>query len=185
MRPLLAVLLVSAVPLVAQQPAPSPAPAPVPAAAPAAAPAPAPAPAPTAAPTAAPAAAAAPAPVVLTATQEQRIIAVGKQATAYFMAFKADSLAAMFASDALERIGGVAGISQLLAQVQEHGGAPEAIVEQKLTRRRGRPQFWTEIKYSNMLDDTLVTRWIIDVDGKIVGAGINPKAAAPEPDPPR
>lgn len=132
-----------------------------------------------------PAPAPAGAPVVLSADQAQLIMDVGKRATQYFMKSQADSLGALFEPEALERVGGVSGIAQMLAQVLERGGAPQGIVEQKLTRRRGQPQVWTEIQYTEMPSDTLVVRWIINVDGRITGAGVTPKTAAPAPDPPR
>lgn len=122
-------------------------------------------------------------PLVITPEQEARIVERGKKATQHFMRFEADSLVAMISPEVVGRMGGKEAVEELLEQIQLMGGKPTGIVEQKLTRRNGRPQLWTEIKFELMGDETVVTRWLFDAEGRITGAGVNPKSQAPAPDP--
>ncbi len=144
-----------------------------------------PAPAPAAAATTAAAApnAAPPAPVVLTAEQEARVLAKGKEALGYFMRFQADSLIAVMDPSVVQRMGGKAPMEEMFEQIQVMAGLPDKIIEQKLTRRRGKPQFWAELSYQNLKDETVIVRFIVEPDGRITGFGANPRSQAPAPDP--
>jgi hypothetical protein len=132
-------------------------------------------PAPAAAPAAAPA-------TPLSPAEEARLLELGKTYTRWFLTGKADSLVGAFAPDMAEKVGGVEGVQQMMNQIAERAGVETKVTEEKMTRRNGRPQFWHAGQFSDLEDDELVIRWVFDQNGKIAGAGINPKANAPAPD---
>lgn len=140
---------------------------------------------PLAAQTTAPAAAqSAPAPVPkLTPEQEAHFLALGKTYNRWFLAGKADSLLQVLAPETVENIGGIEGLRSMMNQIAERAGVETKIVEEKMTRRNGRPQFWHAGLFSDFPDDQLVLRWILDSNGKITGVGAGPLAQAPAPDP--
>lgn len=128
-------------------------------------------------------AAAKPAAVKLTPAQETHLLALGKKYTQWFLGGNADSMVAAMDPVAFEKMGGLDGMLTMMGQISERAGTEVKIVAEKMTYRNGQPQFWHEGSFSEFTDDTLVFRWILNVDGKITGAGIQPKSAAPEPDP--
>ena len=128
-----------------------------------------------------PAPAAAPA-IPLSPADEARFLALGKTYTRWFLTGKADSLMGAFAPEMAEKVGGVEGVQQMMNQIAERAGVETKVTEEKMTRRNGLPQFWHAGQFSELADDELVIRWVFDKDGKIAGAGINPKANAPAPD---
>lgn len=137
----------------------------------------------TATPAAAPAAAAVAAPAKLTPDEEAHFLDLGKTYTRWFLAGKADSMITAFTAESVEKMGGIDGLRNMMNQVAERAGVETKIVEEKLTRRNGRIQFWHAGLFSEFADDQLVLRWILDADGKISGAGAGPKAQTPAPDP--
>ncbi|MEO5824365.1 MAG: hypothetical protein ABIR59_00580 [Gemmatimonadales bacterium] len=122
------------------------------------------------------------APLTLTAADSARYIALGKKYTGWFLGGQSDSLVAVTEADALEKMGGPEGIQTVMEQVNSRAGIELAIVEEKLTRRRGALQFWHAGNFSELTSDQLVIRWLLDDHGKIVGAGIGPKANTPPVD---
>ena len=118
----------------------------------------------------------------LSVAEEAALLALGKTYTRWFLTGKADSLVGAFAPDMAEKVGGVEGVQQMMNQIAERAGVETKVTEEKMTRRNGRPQFWHAGQFSELIDDELVIRWVFDKDGKIAGAGINPKSAAPAPD---
>lgn len=138
--------------------------------------------APLAAQTTAPAAPAA-APAKLTPEEEARFLALGKTYTRWFLAGKADSMLTAFDPEAAEKAGGIEGIRGMMNSLAERAGVETKIVEEKITRRNGRVQFWHAGLFSDFADEEVVLRWIFDANGKITGAGMNPKSKAPAPDP--
>lgn len=140
--------------------------------------------APLAAQTPAPAAPTAPAPppAKLTAEQETKLAALGKTYTRWFLGGQADSLAGAFDADMLARVQGVGGIAEMMGQIAERAGTQTKVVAEKLTYRNGKPQYWHEAEFSELADEPLVIRWVLSPEGKIIGAGINPKSNAPPPD---
>lgn len=127
--------------------------------------------------------AAAPAKVQLTPEQETQLLVLGKKYTQWFLGGQADSLATGFDPEAFQKVGGMDGMLTMMGQIAERAGTEVKIVEEKMTYRNGQPQFWHEGSFSEFTDQTLVFRWVMNVEGKIVGAGIQPRSAAPEPDP--
>ncbi|MDX2262824.1 MAG: hypothetical protein SFU84_14120 [Gemmatimonadales bacterium] len=140
--------------------------------------------APLAAQTPAPAAppAAAPAPVKLTAEQEAKMAALGKTYTRWFLGGQADSLATAFDAEMLTKVQGVGGITEMMGQIADRAGFQTKVIAEKMTYRNGKPQYWHEAEFSELAGESLVIRWIFSPEGKIIGAGINPKSAAPKPD---
>jgi len=132
-------------------------------------------------PAAPPAAAPAP-PPVLTPAQEARFLQLGKTYTRWFLAGKADSLAGVYETTALLRMGGVENIRQQMAQVADHAGTESAVLAEKMTRRNGWPQFWHEGQFTQFADEPIVIRWVMDADGHIVGVGLGPKSRTPAVD---
>jgi hypothetical protein len=61
-------------------------------------------------------------------------------------------------------------------------GAEQKFIEEKMTRRRGNPQYWREASYTNFTDESLVFRWVFDAEGRIVGIGLGPRSRTPAPD---
>jgi hypothetical protein len=122
-------------------------------------------------------------PAPFTAEQEARLLKLGHTYTMWMITGMADSLASAFDAKALESIGGIDGVRERTRTAMEHAGLETIVVVEKMTRRRGQPQFWHEGKFTGLADDNLVIRWILDIDtGKIVGAGMGPKAGTPAPD---
>jgi hypothetical protein len=138
--------------------------------------------APLAAQTPAPAAPAATAPAKLSPDEEARLLELGKKYTRWFLAGNADSLVTVFNPELLPRMGGIAGIADMMQQISDRAGIPTKLVEEKLTYRNGKPQHWYEAEFSELANEPLVIRWLFDPQGKIIGAGINPRSAAPKPD---
>ncbi len=122
------------------------------------------------------------APVTLTAADSARFLALGSKYTRWFMAGQADSLATGMDPEALVNLGGVEKILQQSAMLAERRGSETKIVEEKLTRRLGRLQFWHAGEFSEMEGDVFVIRWILDANGKITGAGLGPKSSTPPVD---
>ncbi len=107
---------------------------------------------------------------------------LGQQYTAWFFGGEADSLLAHMTPESREAAGGVAGVRQAMTDLGGRAGTERVMIEEKMTRRKGKPQYWRESMYSNVGDQTVVLRWVLDTDGQILGIGMNPKAAAPPPD---
>jgi hypothetical protein len=122
------------------------------------------------------------APVTLTAADSARFLALGSKYTRWFIAGQADSLATGMDPQVLERLGGVEKILEQSAMLAERRGNETKIVEEKLTRRLGRLQFWHAGEFSEMEGDVFVIRWILDEHGKITGAGLGPQSSTPPVD---
>lgn len=121
-------------------------------------------------------------PITLTAADSARFLALGKTYTRWFLSGKADSLATAIEPKSLEGLGGIDGIVQAQANVAERAGAETKVVEEKLTRRNGRLQFWHAGEFTGIPGDAFVIRWVLDEQGRIVGAGLGPKANTPPVD---
>ena len=122
------------------------------------------------------------APLSLTKADSARYMSLGNSATRYLLGGRADSLAAMIDSTALERLGGVEGISKQQDNIAERAGVETRVVEEQLTRRNGMLQFWHAGEFSEVTGDQFVIRWLFDEHGKIVGAGLGPKSDTPAVD---
>jgi hypothetical protein len=124
----------------------------------------------------------APAPIKMTPEQEAKLLALGKTYTRWFLGWQADSLASAFDPETLTKVQGVSGISAMMEQIGERAGTQTKVLAEKMNYRNGMPQFWHEAEFSALEGEPLVIRWIMNLDGKIIGAGLNPKSRAPAPD---
>lgn len=113
-----------------------------------------------------------------TAEESAHYMDLGKQAVGYFFDGQADSLLAMMNTESQERVGGVDGVRQMMDTIGERAGMILEVVDQKMTRRNGRPQFWYEAIFSEFEQEPLVFRYIFDEEGLIRGVGVTPKSAA-------
>lgn len=117
-----------------------------------------------------------------TVLTDQQYLRLGNQYSTWFFAGQADSLLAHMTPESVQASGGPDGIRQAAKELESRAGVEKMLVEEKMTRRKGKPQYWRESMYSQMPDQTIVLRWVFDDDGKILGIGMNPKSAAPLPD---
>ena len=122
------------------------------------------------------------APLSLTAADSARFLALGKSYTRWLLRGHADSLVAAMDPRALEQLGGIERVQQQTDMIAERRGTETRIVEEKLTRRMGRLQFWHSGEFSETPGDEFVIRWLLDEHGKITGAGLGPKANTPPVD---
>jgi hypothetical protein len=113
---------------------------------------------------------------------DSQYTALGKRYTEWFFAGRADSLLSHMEPKTGEALGGTAGILDQRDRVATRAGAEKIVMEEKLTRRHGQPQFWHEGMF-DQLDEPLVLRWVMNPAGQIVGVGLGPKSQTPEPDP--
>ncbi|MEP6590818.1 MAG: hypothetical protein ABJC19_06520 [Gemmatimonadota bacterium] len=130
----------------------------------------------------APAPVSAASPITLTPAKEQQLFDLGQRYTRWFLAGRADSVLGAMAPETATEMGGIEGVRQMMDQVAERAGVEVAITEEKMTRRKGNPQFWHAAKFRDFTDDELVLRWVMDADGKITGIGFGPKSRTPDPD---
>lgn len=114
---------------------------------------------------------------------EARFMALGKTYTRWFLNGRADSLLGAMDPATAEKMGGIESIRENMNTVAERAGAELKVVVEKMTRRRGAAQFWHEGQFSEIQGDYFVIRWVMDEKGKLIGAGLGPKAQTPQPDP--
>lgn len=122
------------------------------------------------------------APATLSAADSARFLALGQKYTRWFLTGNADSLLAAVHPSAVEGLGGLEGVREAQGRVAEGAGIEVKVVEEKLTRRRGRLQFWHAGDFSEMTNDQFVIRFVLDENGLIIGAGLGPKANTPPVD---
>jgi hypothetical protein len=128
------------------------------------------------APAAPPTAPAAPKP--FTPEETARYMELGRKANTWFFEGYADSLLAMADSGTRGRLGGLEGIQQQMETIAMRAGVVVRVVEEKMTRRNGTPQFWFEAEFTEFTEGTLVFRWLFNEEGQLVGAGMGPKEMA-------
>jgi hypothetical protein len=112
-----------------------------------------------------------------TEAETERYLTLGKQIQAWFLAGHADSILAASSPEVAEQLG-LDGIRQQMDLFAERAGTVITVLEEKLTRRNGIPQFWWEAEVTNFTAEPVVLRWLFDEEGKLVGAGMNPKSRA-------
>lgn len=114
----------------------------------------------------------------------QTLLALGRQYTTWFYVAEADSLFAHMTEDSRAAVNGVDGIRQESASFAMRAGSEVELILDKMTLRRGFPQYWREARFDGFTDEPLVIRWVFDSTGKIAGVGLTPKSRAPAPDAP-
>ena len=119
----------------------------------------------------------------LSAADETRLLKLGHTYVGWLVRGRADSLATAYDAEALTAMGGVDGLKALMTQLESHAGTEGDVLVEKMTLRKGLPQFWHEANFSTFVDEPIVIRLVLDEkSGKIVGTGMNPKSQAPAPD---
>jgi hypothetical protein len=109
-------------------------------------------------------------------------LALGRKLTEWFFSAEADSLLAHMAPADREGAGGVDGVNRAVSEFIVRAGTEQEVVEEKMTRRRGHPQYWREGRYSDVSEDTIIIRWVFDEQGQVIGIGLGPKRQTPAPD---
>ncbi|HRP08451.1 MAG TPA: hypothetical protein PLL69_08180, partial [Gemmatimonadales bacterium] len=117
-------------------------------------------------------------PAPFTPAEEARYMELGRNVTRWFFNGAADSMYAAASEDTRKAMGGVEGIREQMDEITNRAGYRTLVVEEKMTRRDGMPQFWHEALFSDYTNEPLVFRWIFNEQGELVGAGINPKSKA-------
>jgi len=124
----------------------------------------------------------APAAAAQTALGDAAYLELGRKSYDWFLGARFDSLMAHTAADTWEKVGGAEGMRQRLGELYTRAGTEVEFVEEKMTRRRGQPQYWREAHYSNFTDESIVFRWVFNEQGEITGMGLGPRSRTPEPD---
>lgn len=114
-----------------------------------------------------------------TPEEHARYMALGKKVNTWFFEGQADSIFTIADSSARAAMGGVEGIEQQMERFGTRAGALLRVVDEKMTRRNGVPQFWFEAEFAEFTADALVLRWLFNEEGQLVGAGMGPKGGAP------
>ena len=109
---------------------------------------------------------------------------LGRTYTRWFLNGDADSLVAVTDSAMLANGGGKAWLVDKINQVALRAGAQTKVLVEKMTRRKGIPQFWHEADFAELTGGPLVIRWLMGADGRIIGLGLGRKSQTPEPDQP-
>ncbi len=113
---------------------------------------------------------------------EEEYLALGRKYFDWLIAGRADSLVAHMTPESREASGGVEGMNRRILDFLSRAGNETELVVEKMTRRRGNPQYWRESRYSTFTEDALVFRWVFNTAGEIQGIGITPASQAPPPD---
>lgn len=114
-----------------------------------------------------------------TPEEHARYMALGKKVNTWFLEGYADSIVAIAHPDMAARMGGVEGVIGQMDQFNSRAGALLRVVDEKMTRRNGVPQFWFEADFAEFTADALVLRWLFNEEGQLVGTGMGPKGGAP------
>ncbi len=113
-----------------------------------------------------------------TAEETARYMALGRKVNTWFFEGYADSLYAIADSAARQGMGGLEGIQKQMEMFGTRAGPMMRVVEEKMTRREGRPQFWFEAEFVEYTQGTLVLRWVFNEEGQLTGSGMGPKGGA-------
>ncbi len=118
--------------------------------------------------------------------QEARLPAdsmeLGQKYTKWFLAYEADSLWSRMTPGFKESHGDIDQLVGVMEQVALQAGTEVEVLEERYVTRNGKPQFWHTGRFSEMAEPIQI-RWVIEPDGMISGAGINPASQAPPVDP--
>jgi hypothetical protein len=127
---------------------------------------------------AAPAASAAPA-VDWTDTQW---ILYGRKVAEWFFLGQTDSVLAHSSPDVLDRMNGATGLLEARDELLARAGSETEVITDKMTRRKGNPQYWRESKYENA-SEPIVLRFVFNAQAQVIGIGMGPASQTPAPDP--
>jgi len=108
-------------------------------------------------------------------------MAVGRQATEYFLAGDSDSLWTMLTPEFQESLGSPEAILDRLDMLIERAGDENAVLEESIRMRNGRPQYWRVAEF-DLAPEPLLLRWVVSPDGKISGQGLGLASQPPKTD---
>jgi hypothetical protein len=117
-----------------------------------------------------------------TSGQDAEYLTLGRKFYDWFISAEAESLLAHMDPDGRQGAGGVAGVNQAVADFLARSGVEQELLEEKVNRRRGHPQYWRESRYTTFTNEPLVFRFVFDEQGQIIGVGMGPKSGTPAPD---
>ena len=120
--------------------------------------------------------------VAQSSVSDGEYLALGRKLYDWFMSAEADSLLAYVNAGVRENAGGNDGVQRMVADFLDRSGVEQELLVEKMTLRRGSPQYWRESRYTSYTDEPIVFRWVFDNEGKIIGIGTGPKSSTPEPD---
>jgi len=109
-------------------------------------------------------------------------ILYGRQVAEWFFAGQTDSLLAHASPDVLERMGGANGLLEARDQLLSRAGSETKVINDKMTKRRGNPQYWRESDYENA-PEAMVLRFVFNAQAQVIGIGMGPLSQTPAPDP--
>lgn len=107
-------------------------------------------------------------------------LALGRQYVDWLLEGQVDSLHAHMTPEVQQRItpDQITDQSDMIAM---RAGVRIDILEEKYVMRNGKPQYWQTATFTEM-NEPLVFRFVIEPDGRISGAGINPQSQNPPTD---
>ena len=106
----------------------------------------------------------------------------GRQVTEWFFAGQTDSILAHSSPDVLDRMGGAQGLLDARDQLMSRAGSETEVISDKMTKRKGNPQYWRESKYE-MAPEPIVLRFVFNAQAQVIGIGMGPLSQTPAPDP--
>ena len=113
---------------------------------------------------------------------DAQFLLLGRQVTEWFFAGQTDSLLAHSTPDARERAGGAEGYLKARDQLMVRAGGEDSVVSDRMTRRKGNPQYWRESIYEKGPGEPIVLRFVFNAQGEIIGVGMGPLSQTPAPD---
>ena len=124
---------------------------------------------------------AAPAAPAVTLSETQWIL-LGRQVTEWFFVGQTDSILAHSSPDVMDRMGGANGLLEARDVLLARVGSEIDVITDKMTKRKGNPQYWRESKYETA-PEPIVLRFVFNAQAQIIGIGMGPASQTPAPDP--
>jgi len=116
------------------------------------------------------------------AVNDSVLLKRGHALTEWLFAGQADSILAYMSEETRRQVGGKEGLLGTTRDVAFDVGAEAEVLEEKMTRRKGHPQYWRKGKYATFVREPMVFRWVFDDAGQVIGLGITPLSQTPPVD---
>lgn len=108
-------------------------------------------------------------------------ILYGRQIVEWFFAGQTDSILAHSSPDVLDRMGGAKGLLEARDELLARVGSETKVISDKMTKRKGNPQYWRESDYENG-PEPIVLRFVFNAQAQVIGIGMGPLSQTPAPD---
>lgn len=108
-------------------------------------------------------------------------LALARQYTQWLYEGEADSLVAHGSAEARASFLTVEGVVQQSSRVVEMLGFEVDLIEETWKLRSGRCEYWRTASFSNV-DEFVLLRWVLNVEGEIDAANIGPASPPPPVD---